>query len=128
MSVNQPNETHAEGAAGPRLAPDPGPLGQWLISTRKAHGVLFMVVNGLALAANVWTGPPWWGAWVLLVSGAPFLVHVLAVRSLTVSPAWVDERTERVRERSYERASIEDAMTRAGLPVRRRKRAPRRQN
>ena len=87
----------------------PGSSGMMQVLERHfgLHLRLFAAVNALLTIANVLTGPPWWAFWVLLVTGTAFTAHYLAYRVATVDDAWVDQRTDDVHDRSYDRGHIE---------------------
>lgn len=70
------------------------------------HRLVFITLNGLITAINIWTGPPWWGLWPLVITGAVFIVHFLIYRVVTIDEQWVDERAVDVYDRSYDQGHI----------------------
>ena len=71
------------------------------------HRAAFIAANMVITAVNVWSGPPWWGVWPLLVTGALFTLHFLIYKTATVSDKWVDERAADVYARSYDQGHID---------------------
>ena len=66
------------------------------------------VFGNLALnAANGLVGEDWWAFWPLVVWGVVLAVHYMIHKSRRVSDRWVEERTEDVRSKSYDRAHID---------------------
>ena len=78
-----------------------------LAATYIPHRNIFAVVNAGCHLANLIGGPPWWAIWPLLVTGLPFLIHYLALKTLSVDDAWADERAENIHARAYDRGQIE---------------------
>ncbi len=72
------------------------------------HRNAFVLVNGALHVVNVVTGAPWWAFWPLVAWGVVFLVHFLYVRTISVDEAWVDERAEELRYKSYDLGHIRD--------------------
>lgn len=68
---------------------------------------MFVAANTVVTFANVVTGPPWWGVWVLFATGPLVLIHALTVKASTVDETWVARRTRAVNRRSYDRPAIE---------------------
>ena len=52
-------------------------------------------------------GPPWWGIWPLLITGALFTLHYLIYKTATVDEDWVDDRAADVYDRSYDQGHID---------------------
>lgn len=46
----------------------------------RIHAIAFSASMALMFVINLWTGPPYWVAWVLLAWGVGLLSHWLAVR------------------------------------------------
>ena len=74
----------------------------------RRHRNAFLVVNGALHVINVYMGAPWWAFWPLFAWGVVFLAHFLYVRTITVDEAWVDERAEELRYKSYDLGHIRD--------------------
>ncbi|MEL6871698.1 MAG: 2TM domain-containing protein [Pseudomonadota bacterium] len=88
-------------------APAPGDARSLLARWLRRHVLMFVAANTLVTLANVVTGPPWWGVWVLIVTGPLVLIHALTVKAAAVDETWVDRRTRAVNRRSYDRPAIE---------------------
>jgi hypothetical protein len=84
-----------------------GDLFRWAQATYGWHRVAFIAVNVVITAVNVWSGPPWWGVWPLLITGALFTLHFLIYKTSMVSDEWVDERATDVYARSYDQGHID---------------------
>lgn len=74
----------------------------------RRHLQAFLLVNALLAAINIYTGPPWWTFWPLLVWGFVLLLHFLFHRARAVDEAWVEERTQEVRSRSYDVSHMDE--------------------
>jgi len=68
----------------------------------RRHLYAFVVGNGVLTAINVYTGAPWWAFWPLIAWGLVLTIHFLIFRAATVEDAWVDERVQDLREKSYD--------------------------
>ncbi len=66
-------------------------------------------VLGLA-AATGWR----WMSWVMLVWGILLLVHYLVYKTRTVDERWVEERTEELHLKSYDRDHIQSIRSQHG--------------
>ncbi|NJO33224.1 MAG: 2TM domain-containing protein [Rhodospirillales bacterium] len=76
------------------------------------HVGFFVVLNtGFALL-NLKIGNTWWAFWPLLASGFLLALHYLGYKSFTLDDAWVDERTQELNLKSYDRSHIEDLKSR----------------
>jgi hypothetical protein len=84
-----------------------GALFAWAQWTYSWHRAVFIGLNLLLTAINIWTGPPWWGIWPLLITGALFTLHYLIYKSSMVDDAWVDERAADLYDRSYDQGHID---------------------
>ena len=71
------------------------------------HAAGFLAVNAAITAFNVFTGPPWWGLWLLMATGALLGVHYLAYKTVAVDEGWVEARVEELNLKSYDRSHIE---------------------
>ncbi|NKB16779.1 MAG: 2TM domain-containing protein [Sphingomonadales bacterium] len=70
-----------------------------------------MLNTGFALL-NLKIGNTWWAFWPLLASGFLLALHYLGYKSFTLDDAWVDERTQELNLKSYDRSHIEDLKSR----------------
>ena len=70
-----------------------------------------MLNTGFTLL-NLQIGNIWWAFWPLLASGFLLALHYLAYKSFTLDEAWVDERTQELNLKSYDRSHIEDLKSR----------------
>jgi hypothetical protein len=73
----------------------------------RLHLWTFVFVNIALNAANALVGADWWAFWPLVVWGLVLAVHYLIFKSKRVDESWVEERTEDVRSKSYDRAHID---------------------
>jgi hypothetical protein len=73
----------------------------------RLHAWAFVLGNALLIAANALIGGDWWAFWPLLLWALALLAHYLVMRARTVDEHWVEERTEDVRAKSYDRAHID---------------------
>jgi hypothetical protein len=74
----------------------------------------FVVGNLLLNGVNALTGGFWWAFWPLLVTAAVLAVHYFLYKTISVDARWVDERTEELNLKSYDRSHIEDLKSRYG--------------
>lgn len=82
------------------------------------HRLAFLLCNGALTVANVVTGSPWWAFWPLIAWGLALMLHFLFYRATTVEDAWVEERTQDLRAKSYDFAhidSIREQAERSGI-------------
>jgi hypothetical protein len=71
----------------------------------RRHTVAFAVtvpVLTIVMIFAAW----WWLFWPLMVWLFAFAVHFLVVKSITVDPDWVDERTSSTAESAYDLSHI----------------------
>jgi hypothetical protein len=73
----------------------------------RLHAWAFVLGNIALSAANWVQGGDWWAFWPLAVWSVLLLAHYLVMRARTVDQRWVEERTEDVRSKSYDRAHID---------------------
>ena len=85
------------------------------IATYPWHLCIFVSVNVLLTALNVWGGPPWWGIWPLLVTGLVFTVHYLIYKAATVDDQWVEDRATDLYDKSYDQGHISNIAGRHGM-------------
>jgi hypothetical protein len=81
----------------------------------RRHLLAFVLVNGALTAANVHTGAPWWAFWPLIVWAFALMIHFLLYRAATVEDAWIEERTQELRSKSYDLGHMESIRERAAL-------------
>lgn len=74
----------------------------------RRHLLLFCVVMGALTVVNVFVGGGWWSFWPLCAWGLALSLHFFYYKSVTVDEAWVEERTEDMRLRSYDLGHIHD--------------------
>jgi len=74
----------------------------------RRHFAAFLAVNLLLTAVNIATGAPWWAFWPLVAWSLPLTVHYLVYKASTIDDAWVDERVEDLRSKSYDLSHIDD--------------------
>lgn len=60
------------------------------------------------VTANIFIGGGWWSFWPMCVWGIGFALHFLYYKSVTIDEAWVQERTDDMRLRSYDLGHIHD--------------------
>ncbi len=67
-------------------------------------------VAGLVIlvAANILVGGGWWSFWPMCAWGLVFSLHFFYYKSVTIDEAWVKERTDDMRLRSYDLSHISD--------------------
>lgn len=76
------------------------------------HLWTFVLANLALNAANWLAGGDWWAFWPLVAWGVALAVHYMIHKSRRASDRWVEERTEDVRSKSYDRAHIDSIETR----------------
>ncbi|MEO8718446.1 MAG: 2TM domain-containing protein [Burkholderiales bacterium] len=74
----------------------------------RRHVVAFVLVNAALTGVNIYTGAPWWAFWPLVFWGLVLMVHFFFHRAATVDDAWVKERTEDLRSKSYDLGHSDD--------------------
>lgn len=71
------------------------------------HRNAFIAFNvGLTLL-NIYSGPPWWGLWPLLITGLLFTLHYLVFKASVIDEAWVDARAADLHYKSYDQGHID---------------------
>ena len=71
------------------------------------HRNIFIGVNLLLTVMNIYSGPPWWGLWPLLITGLVFALHYLVYKASVIDDAWVDERAADLHYKSYDQGHID---------------------
>jgi hypothetical protein len=82
----------------------------------RLHLWAFVLVNLALNATNWFVGDDWWAFWPLVVWGLLLGAHYLMYKSRRVNERWVEERTDDVRSKSYDRAHIDSIQTRYSDP------------
>lgn len=82
----------------------------------RLHLWAFVLGNAALNAANWFAGGDWWAFWPLVVWGLALGAHYLVYKSKRVDERWVEERTEDVLSKSYDRAHIDSIETRYSDP------------
>jgi hypothetical protein len=83
-----------------------------MTSSFRLHLWAFVLGNAALHAANWFVGADWWAFWPLVLWGFALGAHYLFHKSKRVDQRWVEERTEDVRSKSYDRAHIDSIETR----------------
>ena len=78
----------------------------------RLHLWTFVGVNIVLNGVNAFYGADWWAFWPLLVWAIVLGSHYLIYKSKRVDERWVEERTDDVRSKSYDRAHIDSIQTR----------------
>ena len=81
------------------------------VSSFRRHFVVFLAAVLGVLVLSAATG--WrWTYWVVMVWGVLLLLHYLIYKSRTVDERWVEERTEELHLKSYDRDHIDTIRSR----------------
>ena len=95
---------------------EPARLAPWrrLVSPRalRIHGYVFGLGMGLLAASNFMIGGGWWTFWPMYGWAMLLAMHFMVCRSLNVDHAWVEERADDLRLRSYDLGHIRDIQDR----------------
>lgn len=73
----------------------------------RRHAWIFAVGAAILIAANAFAGEGWWSFWPLAGWGVILGVHYLFYKSRRVNEAWVEERTQDLRSKSYDAGHID---------------------
>lgn len=79
------------------------------------HFAAFIVLNVALTALNIWTGPPWWGLWPLVITGGLVTLHYLVYKTAQIDDQWVDDRAADIYGRSYDQGHIDSIANRHDL-------------
>ena len=79
------------------------------------HRLAFISANVVVTIVNIAMGPPWWGVWVLLFTGALFTLHYLVFKARTLDDEWVEDRARDLYDRSYDQGHIDSIAGHHGL-------------
>lgn len=74
----------------------------------RLHRRVFVAAMIVLVAANMVIGSGWWSFWPMCVWTLVFSLHFFYYKSLTIDEAWVEERTDDMRMRSYDLSHIVD--------------------
>jgi hypothetical protein len=74
----------------------------------RTHLIAYLIVNAALTVINVLMGAPWWAFWPLILWGLALMLHFLVHRARTVDEAWVEERTQDLRSKSYDASHIDE--------------------
>lgn len=62
----------------------------------------------ILLTVNIAIGGGWWSFWPMCAWGIVLAFHFFYYKSVTIDEAWVEERTDDMRLRSYDLSHIHD--------------------
>lgn len=89
------------------------PLLELAVAGFRLHFAVYLAAGLGFLALAAATG--WrWMSWLMLVWGILLLVHYLVYKTRTVDERWVDQRTEELHLKSYDRDHIQNIRSRHG--------------
>ena len=74
----------------------------------RLHRHIFATAMVALIVINVVVGGGWWSFWPMCVWGLAFSLHFFYYKSVTIDEAWVQERTDDMRLRSYDLSHISD--------------------
>jgi 2TM domain len=77
------------------------------VSVFRRHAWAYVAAACTLIAANWFTGAPWWSFWPLAAWGVVLAVHYLVHKSRTVDESWVAERTADLHSKSYDAGHID---------------------
>lgn len=83
-----------------------------VIRALPAHRRAFLVGAAVLNLANFLLGGPWWAFWPTLIWGVLFASHYLVYKGATIDEGWVEERTEELRQKSYDFSHIDSIKAR----------------
>ena len=72
------------------------------------HLLAYGGVMGVLIVVNFIIGGGWWSFWPICAWGLLLAFHFFYYKSMTVDEAWVQERTDDMRLRSYDLSHIHD--------------------
>ena len=73
----------------------------------RRHAQIFSAAAAALIGINLIVGGGWWTFWPLALWSVLFGVHYLVHKARTVDDAWVEERTDDVRSKSYDAGHID---------------------
>ena len=74
----------------------------------RRHVLAYVGVMGVLIVLNFIIGGGWWSFWPMCAWGLVLAFHFFYYKSVTVDEAWVQERTDDMRLRSYDLSHIHD--------------------
>ena len=74
----------------------------------RLHRRIFVTAMVTLIVINVMVGGGWWSFWPMCFWGLVFSLHFFYYKSVTIDEAWVEERTDDMRLRSYDLSHISD--------------------
>jgi hypothetical protein len=77
------------------------------MSAFRRHAWIFAAAAAVLVVANLLIGEGWWSFWPLGAWGVILGVHYLFYKTRRVDEAWVEERTQDVRSKSYDAGHID---------------------
>jgi hypothetical protein len=72
------------------------------------HLLAYISAMGILVVVNIFTGGGWWSFWPICAWGIVLAFHFFYYKSVTIDEAWVEERTDDMRLRSYDLSHIHD--------------------
>jgi hypothetical protein len=87
---------------------------QWAARAFRWHLAAFLILNVSLSLINAVLGRPWWAFWPLAVTAFVLAVHYFFYKAVAVDEGWVEERTQELNLKSYDRSHIEDLKSRYG--------------
>lgn len=76
------------------------------------HLRVFIGAMGVLVVVNIAVGGGWWSFWPMCIWSIMLAFHFLYYKTATVDEAWVEERTNDARLRSYDLGHIHDIQDR----------------
>jgi hypothetical protein len=110
LGPGQPQSAAVE-AAPVREEPS---FAQRLTRAYRWHALAFLALNGSLGLINALLGGYWWSFWPLFITGLALAVHYCLYKAVAVDEGWVEERTQELNLKSYDRSHIEDLKSRYG--------------
>jgi hypothetical protein len=77
------------------------------MSAFRRHAWIFAAGTAVLVVANFVIGEGWWSFWPLAAWGVLLGAHYLFYKTRRVDEAWVEERTQDVRSKSYDAGHID---------------------
>ncbi len=73
---------------------------------RRIHIAYFIGIGASLAALDLTFSETRWFHWPVMIWGAVFCVHLLYCKSISVDDSWVEKRTNRIRDKSYDLGHI----------------------
>ncbi len=74
----------------------------------RLHRRIFVTAMVALVVINMIVGGGWWSFWPMCAWGLVFSLHFFYYKSVIIDEAWVKERTDDMRLRSYDLSHISD--------------------